>query len=89
MPQFIAIIHKDADSDFGVSFPDLPGRVSAGTSLDEAQAMAAEALAFHLEGMAADGDMIPAPSALDTIMAEPHNREAVAIVVAARKALAS
>ena len=25
MRQYIALIHKDADSDYGVSFPDLPG----------------------------------------------------------------
>lgn len=81
MPQYIAIIHKDADSDFGVSFPDLPGCVSAGADLDEAQAMAAEALALHLEGLAADGEPIPPPSPLTRIMADPENRDGVAIVV--------
>ncbi len=50
MPQYIAIIHKDADSDYGVSFPDLPGCVSAGVDLDDARDMAAEALALHREG---------------------------------------
>ncbi len=64
MPQYIALIHKDADSDFGVSFPDLPGCVTAGASLDEARDMAAEALAFHLEGLVADGEPVPAPSTL-------------------------
>jgi predicted RNase H-like HicB family nuclease len=44
MCQFIALIHKDADSDYGVSFPDLPGCVTAGATLDEARDMAAEAL---------------------------------------------
>jgi predicted RNase H-like HicB family nuclease len=48
MRQYIALIHKDRDSDYGVSFPDLPGVITAGTSLDEARDMAAEALAFHL-----------------------------------------
>ena len=28
MRQYIALIHKDADSDFGVSFPDFPGCVT-------------------------------------------------------------
>ena len=83
MPQYIAIIHKDPDSDFGVSFPDLPGCVSAGVDLDEAQAMAAEALALHLEGIAADGETIPAPSSLETIMADPENRDGVAVLVSA------
>ena len=30
MRQYIALIHKEADSDYGVSFPDLPGVISAG-----------------------------------------------------------
>ena len=56
MRQYIALIHKDADSDYGVSFPDLPGVISAGKTLDEAREMGAEALALHLEGLAADGE---------------------------------
>ncbi len=83
MPQYIAIIHKESDSDFGVSFPDLPGCVSAGADLDEAQAMAAEALAFHLEGMTADGEKIPSPSSLERVMIDPENRDGVAVLVSA------
>ena len=49
---YIALIHKDANSDYGVSFADLPGVISAGRNLDEARRMATEALAFHLKGMA-------------------------------------
>ena len=30
MRQYIALIHKDPGSDYGVSFPDLPGVISAG-----------------------------------------------------------
>ena len=55
MRHFIALIHKDADSDYGVSFPDLPGVVSAGSTLEEARQMGAEALALHIEGMDAEG----------------------------------
>ena len=83
MRQYIALIHKDADSDFGVSFPDLPGCVTAGATLDEARDMAAEALALHLEGLAEDGTAIPEPSSLETIMTEAQNRDGVAILVAA------
>jgi predicted RNase H-like HicB family nuclease len=81
MRHYIGLIHKDADSDFGVSFPDLPGLVTAGTTLDEARDMAEEALAFHLEGMAEDGESIPEPSSLEDIMSKPENRSGVAILV--------
>jgi predicted RNase H-like HicB family nuclease len=81
MRPYIALIHKDADSDYGVSFPDLPGCVSAGGTLDEARLMAAEALALHLEGLVADGEAAPEPSDLETIMADAVNRDGVAILV--------
>lgn len=81
MRQYIALIHKDADSDYGVSFPDLPGVISAGKTLDEARAMAAEALAFHLQGMAEDGEAVPEPSSLQAIMANAVNRDGVAVLV--------
>ncbi|HEX7887682.1 MAG TPA: type II toxin-antitoxin system HicB family antitoxin [Phenylobacterium sp.] len=83
MRQYIALIHKDAESDYGVSFPDLPGCVTAGTDLDDARTMAAEALALHLDGLAEDGEAAPASSSLEIIMANRENREAVAIVVQA------
>ena len=85
MTQYIALIHKDADSDFGVSFPDLPGCITAGTTLEEARAFAAEALALHLEGLAEDGEAIPAPSTLDAVMQDAANRDAVAFLVPAPK----
>ncbi|HWL04233.1 MAG TPA: type II toxin-antitoxin system HicB family antitoxin [Xanthobacteraceae bacterium] len=84
MRQYIALIHKDADSDYGVSFPDLPGCVTAGSTLDEARAMAAEALALHLEGLAEDGEAVPEPSSLEAVMADATNREGVAVLVDAQ-----
>lgn len=83
MRQYIALIHKDAGSDYGVSFPDLPGCVTAGTDLDDARVMAEEALALHLEGMEADHDPIPEPSSLEAIMRDRKNRDGVAILVKA------
>jgi predicted RNase H-like HicB family nuclease len=62
---YIAYLHKDRKSDFGVSFPDLPGCVTAGKTLDAARCMAAEALALHIGGMAEDGEPIPEPSTID------------------------
>jgi len=81
MRQYIGLIHKDADSDYGVSFPDFPGLVTAGTDLDDARAMAEEALAFHVEGIIEDGEAIPEPSSLESVMSDPDNRDGVAILV--------
>lgn len=61
-----AIIDRSA-SGFGVSFPDFPGCVAAGATVQEAAVQAEAALALHLDGMRADKDTIPQPSALDDI----------------------
>ena len=81
MRPYIALIHKDQGSDFGVSFPDLPGCVTAGKTLDDARELALEALVLHLEGMSEDGEAIPEPSSLEAIMSIRENREAVAYLV--------
>ena len=86
MRQYIGLIHKDADSDFGVSFPDFPGVVTAGSTLDEARVLAEEALAFHVEGLSEDGEAIPDPSSLEAVMAERENRDGVAILVSLKSA---
>jgi predicted RNase H-like HicB family nuclease len=83
MRHYIALIHKDADSDYGVSFPDLPGVITAGSSLDEARKLAAEALAFHLEGLAEDGEAVPVPSSLEEIMSIRENMDGVATLIEA------
>jgi predicted RNase H-like HicB family nuclease len=83
MANYIAVVHKDPKSDFGVSFPDFPGCITAGSSIDEAKDMAYDALYLHLKGMLEDGENIPAPSNLEDIMADPDYSDAVAILVVA------
>lgn len=78
---YIAIIHKELSSDFGVSFPDFAGCVTAGKTLDEARANAEEALALHVAGMIEDGESIPDPSTLDEVMNSEDFRTGFAIVV--------
>jgi len=78
---YIAYLHKDRNSDYGVSFPDFPGCITAGKTLDEAHRMAAEALALHIDGMVEDGDPIPASSVLDDLAGDPARKDAVAFLV--------
>lgn len=81
MRHYIALIHKDADSEYGVSFPDFPGCITAGASLDEARANAVEALGLHVEGMVEDAEAVPEPSSLEAVMSEVQNQDGVAILV--------
>jgi predicted RNase H-like HicB family nuclease len=78
---FIALLRKEPGTVYGVDFPDLPGCISAGASLEEARKNAAEALKLHIAGLIEDGEPIPEPSALDVIMADPANSDAVAFLV--------
>jgi predicted RNase H-like HicB family nuclease len=79
--EYIAYLHKDRDSDYGVSFPDFPGCITAGRTLDEASRMAAEALAFHIQGMIEDGEAVPEPSRIDDIATDATRRGAIAFLV--------
>jgi len=78
---YVAYLHKEGKSDFGVSFPDFPGCVTAGKSLDEASRRAPEALAFHIAGMMEDGEKIPKPSKIDDLVEDPDRQNAVAFLV--------
>jgi hypothetical protein len=46
--------------------------------------MAEEALALHVEGLVEDGEAIPEASSLVQVMADPGNRDGVAILVAVK-----
>jgi predicted RNase H-like HicB family nuclease len=82
MAQFAGIIHKDKGSDFGVSFPDFPGCVTAGKTMQEAYDMAREALRGHIDTMAEYGDKLPArPMTLDEARAHPLARGALTFFV--------
>jgi predicted RNase H-like HicB family nuclease len=72
--QLVGIIHK-CNGTYGISFPDLPGCVSAGDSEAEVVANAIEAVDFHLEGVIEDGGPIPMPRGLDVLLADPEYSE--------------
>ena len=69
--EYIAYLHKDKGSDFGVSFPDFPGCITAGKTLEEARKLAVEALKLHMAGMIEDGEALPEPSTLDQLAEDP------------------
>lgn len=63
--RYPVVVHKDPQSDYGVSVPDLPGCFSAGETLDEALTQVVEAIECHLEGLLADGEPIPPPQEIE------------------------
>lgn len=83
--EYIAIIHKDRNSDFGVSFPDFPGCITAGRTLDEAKNMAREALSGHIQVMRETGEQIPGQAPLDEVMCDPDFQDGVAFPVSIKE----
>ena len=72
MKSYLALVHKDQGTSYGVSFPDVPGCTSAGDTFEEAIANASEALAGHFALMRADGDPIPRPRTFEELKRDPE-----------------
>lgn len=81
MRHYIAILHKNNHSDYGVSFPDFPGCITAGRTLEEAKNLANEVLPFHIEGLQADGDVVPEPMDLDQALKHEFAKGAEAFFI--------
>jgi len=81
MASYIALIRKTPTDLYSVDFPDFPGCISGGDTLEEAKESAQEALRGHVQVMVDYGDPIPDASSLDDIMEDPDNRDAVAFLI--------
>lgn len=84
MISYIAVVHKDKHSAYGISFPDFFGCISFADNLDDVQKNAAEALELHISGIQEDGEILPAPTSLENC----HDKTAIAyllVPVAAKK----
>src|SRR4051812_35930725 len=81
MASIIALVHEESGT-YGISFPDFPGCVSAGASLDEALVRGAATLDFHVRGMVEDGDPLPMMRSYADLKRDPafRNDAAGAIV---------
>lgn len=93
MAQYIALVHKDAGTSYGVSFPDVPGCVSAGDTFEEAVANAREALAGHFAAMRADGETIPLARDFESLKRDPEfiedSADAIVTMVAPKGVMAA
>ena len=75
-----AIVEKAAEG-YGVFFPDLPGCVSSGDTIEDAAKSAEKALALHVRGMVEDGDALPDPTPMDRIGQDADVIEAARVLV--------
>jgi predicted RNase H-like HicB family nuclease len=76
-----AALHKDPDTSYGVTVPDLPGCFSWGDTIDEAIAHATEAIECHVEALLIDGEGVPLPGTVEQHRTEPEYKEATWVLV--------
>lgn len=74
MNTYFALVHKDADSAFGASFPDLPGCFSAADAESDIYREAQTALALY----AHDAESLPAARSIAELQRDPAIRAELA-----------
>ncbi|HVL36516.1 MAG TPA: type II toxin-antitoxin system HicB family antitoxin [Burkholderiales bacterium] len=57
-----AVVIEKAENNYAAYVPDLPGCVATGATVEETERAIREAIAFHVEGLRADGLEVPEPS---------------------------
>lgn len=65
-----ACFDPSSNSGYSVTFPDLPGCFTEGSTLDEAYKMAQDALKLHLYCLEKEGDVLPIPTSPNAIKVE-------------------
>lgn len=79
--QYPIFIHKDNNSDYGVTVPDLPGCFSAGDTIEEAIKNANEAIECHLEGLLLDNEPMPLKKPIEQHLDNSDFKDGVLAVV--------
>ena len=75
--KYPVVIHKDENSDYGVTFPDLPGCFSAGKTIEEAIDNAHEAAECHIEGILMDSEPVPVAASVEKHKGNPDFRDGI------------
>ncbi|MBS0357907.1 MAG: type II toxin-antitoxin system HicB family antitoxin [Proteobacteria bacterium] len=80
---YVALVQraKKKNADYGVFFPDFPGCVFGGKTLDKALENAREGLIFHIEGLVSAGERLPKPTSLEKIKSNPEYKDATSSLI--------
>ena len=73
MPHYFALVEKEEDSAFGITFPDVPNCFSASDDLNDVVKNATEALSFY-----AEDEVLPVPRSIDELKANKSITKALA-----------
>lgn len=80
---YVVLLHKASKklAPYGAIFPDFPGYVSSGKTVDEALKNVREGIVFHMEGMLENGEPLPPPTPLEEILSNPEYKVAIACLI--------
>jgi predicted RNase H-like HicB family nuclease len=59
-----AVVIEKAEDNYSAYVPDLPGCVATGVTVAEVEAELRDAIRFHIDGLKADGAVVPAPTSI-------------------------
>lgn len=65
------VVVEQASTGFSAYSPDVPGCVATGATREEVEREMTEAIAFHLEGLQAEGIEVPTPHSFSTYIDVP------------------
>ena len=82
MVAVVALVHGKLGA-YGISFPDFPGCIAGGETIDEALRRGRDALDFHVESMMEVGETLPKIRDIAEIKADPEYVEDFADAVVA------
>jgi predicted RNase H-like HicB family nuclease len=68
--RYLIVVEGDDDTNYSAYSPDVPGVAAVGSTREECEQEMREAIEFHLEGLAEDGEPVP----------EPHSTAGYAVV---------
>jgi predicted RNase H-like HicB family nuclease len=81
MSPYVAIIHRKPHEGYSVSFPDVPGCVSGGNTVDEAMRAAGKALSLHLTGLHEAGEAPPVARDFAAVIMSTDSKGALAFIL--------
>lgn len=59
-----AVLIEKAGKNYSAYVPDLPGCIATGATVKQTQTKIREAIRFHIDGLRADGEAVPAPTSI-------------------------
>lgn len=65
---YLVVFEQNPDGSYCVYVPDVPGCVSAGDTLEEAEQMIREALQVHLASLREHGEPVPTPTSVARVV---------------------